>query len=65
MICGTIVAKGCNVEQSVIQLCYQSSVCRETGETRSPSINVKLLSTMIAHVMKHVFLDKDIPAKME
>ena len=36
MTCGAIVDKGCNVAQSVIQSCHQSSMFRENGRETLP-----------------------------
>ena len=36
MTCGAIVDKGCNVAQSVIQSCHQSSMLRENGRETLP-----------------------------
>ena len=51
------MGKGCD---SQLIYSYAKCVCRETGETRSPSINVKSLSTDDC-----ACYDKDIPAKNE
>ena len=56
MTCGAVVDKAVTLHSQLYSCAIKSAWFGETGEKRNPStITVKPLTTMIAHVAKHVF----------